>query len=136
MRRREFLIGGAAATWPVAGWAQQPKLPLVGFLDTRSSDVIADRLRGFRQGLKETGFVEGENVAILYRLAENQSNVLPDFAADLVGRNVAVIVTAGDDVALVAAAATTKIPIVFIASQDPVKLGLVTSLTRPGGNAT
>jgi putative ABC transport system substrate-binding protein len=141
VRRREFiaLLGGAAAAAFVGAsraWAQQSGVPVIGVIDTRSSDVIADRLRGFRQGLKETGFIEGENVAILYRLAENQSDLLPGLAADLVRRNVVVIVTAGDDVALVAAKATTKIPIVFIASQDPVKLGLVTSLTRPGGNAT
>jgi putative ABC transport system substrate-binding protein len=116
--------------------AQQPAIPVVGFLDPRSPDAIADRLRGFRQGLKDIGYVEGENVAILYRFAENQIDRLPELAADLIRRNVAVIATAGDDVALVAKAATTTIPLIFIASQDPVRLGLVTSLARPGGNAT
>jgi putative ABC transport system substrate-binding protein len=111
-------------------------MPVVGFIDSRSADAIRDRLRGFRQGLKETGYVEGENVAIVYRFAENKIDRLPELAADLVRRSVAVIATAGDNVAPVAKAATTTIPIVFIVSQDPVALGLVSSLARPGGNAT
>jgi ABC-type uncharacterized transport system substrate-binding protein len=111
-------------------------MPVIGFIDTRSPDIVRDRLRAFRQGLKDTGYVEGENVAIVSRFAENQVDRLPELAADLVRRKVAVIATAGDDVALVAKAATTTIPIVFIASRDPVRLGLVASLARPGGNLT
>jgi putative ABC transport system substrate-binding protein len=138
MRRREFITGlsSAAAAWPFAASAQQSAMPVVGLLDTRSLDAIADRLRGFRQGLKAIGYIEGENVAILYRFAENQIGRLPELAADLVRRNVAVIATSGEDVALVAKAATMTVPIVFIASQDPVRLGLVASLGRPGGNMT
>ena len=138
IRRREFivtLLGGTAAAWPLAARAQQSAMPVVGLLDPTSRDANPDRLRGFRQGLKDTGYVEGENVAIVYRFAENQIDRLPELAADLVRRKVN-IATAGDHVAPVAKAAATTTPIVFIVSQDPVRLGLVANLARPGGNVT
>jgi ABC-type uncharacterized transport system substrate-binding protein len=136
MRRRDFsiLIGGVAA-WPLAARAQQPAMPTVGFLGVAAPDTIADRLRGFRQGLKDTGHIEGENVAVLYRWTESPQDRLPEVAADLVRRQVAVIVTVAG-AALAAKAATTTIPIVFIATEDPVRLGLVASLARPRGNLT
>jgi ABC-type uncharacterized transport system substrate-binding protein len=138
--RRKFitLLGGVAAAWPVAARTEQP-LPVIGFIDPTSPDTFATqaahRLVGFRQGLKETGYVEGENVAIAYRFAENQVDRLPELAADLVRRQVAVIVTFANG-ALAAKAATITIPIVFIAAEDPVKSGLVASFARPSGNLT
>jgi putative ABC transport system substrate-binding protein len=136
--RRQFIVTlGSTAAWPLAARAQQPAMPVIGLLDPRSAETIPDRLRALRQGLKETGHVEGENVTIAYRFAENKIDQLPALAAELVRRQVGVIVTPGGVPSTLAAkAATTTIPVVFVIAEDPVKLGLVTSLARPDGNLT
>jgi len=138
VRRRDFimLVGGAAAAWPVAVRAQQPAMPVIGFLHSSSPETAGNRVPAFRQGLKEAGFVENENVAIEYRWAEGQFDRLPAMTADLIGRKVAVLFVSPDVAVRTAMSSTKTIPIVFVTASDPVAAGFVPSLGRPGGNIT
>src|SRR6516164_751790 len=138
MRRRDFIkvIAGSAAAWPLAAGAQQPTMPVIGFLFSSSPDTNPDRLRGFQRGLKETGYIEGENVAIVNRPAEGQYDRLPALAAELARQKATVILAMAEAAALAIKVTATKIPVIFLVSSDPVELGLVPSVARPGGNWT
>jgi putative ABC transport system substrate-binding protein len=135
-RRELIAVLGGAVAWPIAARAQPAGMPVIGFLDSRSSDGMTSRLASFRQGLKEVGFSEGENVAIIYRWAEDRVDRLPDMARELAQQAAVIVTTGGPPSAFAAKAATTKVPIVFLVGDDPVRLGLVSSLARPAGNLT
>src|SRR6478735_966842 len=137
LKRRELLrLIGGAVMWPFGARAQQPVMPVIGYLNPTPPDMSGDRLAAFRQGLKDTGYIEGENVSIVYRWADNQLDRMPELASELMRRQVSVIAASTPPAALAAKGASTTIPIVFLVPEDPVKVGLVTSLARPGANLT